>query len=158
MGFAHRRVPVRLMLFLLVAATVLAACTDDPPEYPVRDQGRDLGSLSGAAGGAPPVAASVTFDRLLEARSEPHNWLTYYGAYDGQRYSSLDQINTRNVKDLRPAWTFQFGQFGLHASEGTYSFEAAPIVVDGVMYVSAWDGWVFAANAETGQELWRYKH
>ncbi|HEV2761180.1 MAG TPA: hypothetical protein VGV86_16590, partial [Acidimicrobiales bacterium] len=62
MGLMHRRVPVRLMLCLLLAATVLAACTDDPPEYPIGDQGRDLGSLSGAAGGAPPVAAAVTFD------------------------------------------------------------------------------------------------
>ncbi|MDP9070015.1 MAG: PQQ-dependent dehydrogenase, methanol/ethanol family [Actinomycetota bacterium] len=117
-----------------------------------------MGSLSGVSGGAPPVATDVTFDRLLKARSEPHNWLTYYGAYDGQRFSSLDQINTGNVKDLRPAWTFQFGQFGLQASEGTFSFEAAPVVVDGVMYATAWDGWAFALNAETGQELWRYKH
>ncbi|MDP9401751.1 MAG: PQQ-binding-like beta-propeller repeat protein [Actinomycetota bacterium] len=95
---------------------------------------------------------------ILKARAEPHTWLTYYGAYDGQRYSPLDQINRRNVRNLRPAWTFQFGQFGVQAAEGTYSFEAAPIVVDGVMYFTAWDGWAFAVNAETGQELWRYKH
>ena len=36
-------------------------------------------------------------------RSEPENWLTYYGAYDGQRYSPLDQINKENVKQLTPA-------------------------------------------------------
>ena len=143
-----------------VGVVLIAACTGSNPDYPLgqQGQGKDLGSLSGAAGEAPPVAAGVTFDRILKARSEPHNWLTYYGAYDGQRYSQLDQVNNTNVKGLRPAWEFQFGQFGVQASEGTYSFEAAPIVVDGVMYVSAWDGWVFAVNAETGQELWRYKH
>ena len=44
---------------------------------------------------APPVAKGVNYDRILKARdAEPHNWLTYYGAYDGQRYSPLDQINT----------------------------------------------------------------
>ena len=109
-------------------------------------------------GTAPQVTDNVTYDRLLEARSEPHNWLTYYGAYDGQRYSPLDQITTENVQRLAPAWVFQFGSVGLHAGASTYAFEAAPIVVDGVMYVSGWEGWVWALDARTGQELWRYKH
>ena len=153
-----RRQVLKVPLCILLCASLLAACTRSGPDYPLKEQGRDLGELSGAAGKAPPVARDVTFERILNARAEPHNWLTYYGAYDGQRYSPLDQINKANVKDLRPAWVFQFGQFGLQASEGTYSWEAAPIVVDGVMYVTAWDGWAFAINAQTGQELWRYKH
>src|SRR3712207_1284044 len=85
---------------------------------------------------APPVAQGVTYERILKAREEPHNWLTYYGAYDGQRYSPLDQINRQNVKRLAPAWVFQAGSTGLHAGKSTYSFEASPIVVDGVMYLS----------------------
>ena len=48
------------------------------------------------------MVAGVNYERLLNARDEPQNWLTYYGAYDGQRYSPLDQINTDNVKRLRP--------------------------------------------------------
>ena len=40
-------------------------------------------------------------ERLLKARSEPENWLTYYGAYNGQRYSPLDEVNRGNVKRLR---------------------------------------------------------
>ncbi|MDP8928539.1 MAG: PQQ-dependent dehydrogenase, methanol/ethanol family, partial [Actinomycetota bacterium] len=159
----RRHLSVPAGLCLLLGASLIAACTKSPPDYPLAEhplaeQATDLGALSAAVGTAPPVARDVGFERILNARSEPHNWLTYYGAYDGQRYSPLNQINTQNVKDLRPAWTFQFGQFGLQAGEGTYSFEAAPIVVDGVMYVSGWDGWVWAINAETGQELWRYKH
>jgi alcohol dehydrogenase (cytochrome c) len=114
--------------------------------------------LSGVVGKAPPVAENVTYERILRARMEPQNWLTYYGAYDGQRYSSLDQINTENVRHLRPAWVFQAGSSGMHAGPSTYSFEAAPLVVDGVMYVSGWDGWVWCLDARTGQELWRYKH
>ena len=43
------------------------------------------------------MVQNVDYERILNARSEPQNWLTYYGAYNGQRYSPLDQINTENV-------------------------------------------------------------
>ena len=109
-------------------------------------------------GEAPQVASSVNYERIRQARSEPQNWLTYYGAYDGQRYSPLDQINTENVGRLKPVWVFQCGAVGLQAGATTYAFEAAPIVVDGVMYITGWDGWCWALDAMTGQELWRYKH
>jgi alcohol dehydrogenase (cytochrome c) len=107
---------------------------------------------------APPVVAEVTYERILNAREEPQNWLTYYGAYNGQRFSPLDQINTENVRRLVPAWVFQAGTSGLIAGASTYSFEATPVVVDGVMFVSGWDGWVWALDAKTGVEIWRYKH
>jgi alcohol dehydrogenase (cytochrome c) len=118
----------------------------------------DQGMLSAKTGNAPDVTSGVTYERILDARSEPHNWLTYYGAYNGQRYSPLDQINTDNVKRIGPAWVFQAGTSGIIAGASTYAFEAAPIVVDGVMFVSGWDGWVWALDARTGSELWRYKH
>jgi len=119
----------------------------------------DFVDLSDTVGKAPSVASGVSYDRIRGAReAEPHNWLTYYGGYDGQRYSLLDQINTTNVKDLRPAWVFQAGTVGMQSGAGTYSMEASPIVVDGVMYLTGYDGWVWALDARTGQELWRYKH
>jgi alcohol dehydrogenase (cytochrome c) len=127
-------------------------------EYVQAGHAINIGTLSGVVGSAPPVAQNVTYERILKAREEPQNWLTYYGAYDGQRYSPLDQINTENVKRLTPAWVFQRGPIGLHAGPSTYSFEAAPIVVDGVMYVSGWDGWVWCIDARTGNELWTYHH
>ena len=127
-------------------------------QYVDAGQAVNQASLSRVLGKAPPVVRNVTYERILRARSEPQNWLTYYGAYDGQRFSPLDQINTENVKRLRPAWVFQAGSSGLHAGPSTYSFEAAPIVVDGIMYVSGWDGWVWCLDARTGEELWRYKH
>ncbi len=119
----------------------------------------DAVTLSPTKGQAPPAVRGVNFDRIRGAReSEPQNWLTYYGAYDGQRYSPLDQINTENVRRLAPVWVFQAGSTGLHAGKSTYSFEASPLVADGVMYLSGWDGWVWAIDARTGEELWRYKH
>jgi alcohol dehydrogenase (cytochrome c) len=107
---------------------------------------------------APPVARSLTSDRIARARSEPQNWLTYYGSYDGQRYSPLSEITAANVRQLRPAWVFQYAQLGVLASPVTYSFEAAPIVVDGVMYVSGPNGYVWAIDAATGRKLWQYQH
>ena len=88
-------------------------------------------ALSTSVGSAPPVAKGVTYERILNARAEPHNWLTYYGAYDGQRYSPLDQINTGNVNKLTPAWVYQIGSMGLHSGASTYAWEASPIVVGG---------------------------
>src|SRR5918997_2918475 len=89
----------------------------------------DNSSLSGIVGSAPPVAKGVTYERILNARDEPQNWLTYYGAYDGQRYSPLDQINASNVGQLTPQWVFQAGNVGLRPGATTYAWEASPIVV-----------------------------
>ena len=96
----------------------------------------DQVTLTQTVGMAPPVTRNVTYQRILRARSEPHNWLTYYGAYDGQRYSPLEQINTQNVRQLRPAWVFQCGSAGLQAGATTYAFECAPVVVDGIMFIT----------------------
>lgn len=139
-------------------STLLLAC-GSLPEYPLTQEAQPFSAMNAAAtGSAPPVTASVTAARIAGARSEPHNWLTYYGAYDGQRFSSLDQINTENVAELRPEWVFQAGVIGLVATPATYSFEAAPIVVDGVMFVSGWDGYVWALDARDGTLLWQYRH
>jgi alcohol dehydrogenase (cytochrome c) len=127
-------------------------------DYVDAGQAVNNSSLSPLKNQAPPVAKGLTYERILNARSEPHNWLTYYGAYDGQRYSPLDQINKENVRRLTPAWVFQCGSVGLHAGKSTYSFEASPIIVDGVMFVSGWDGWVWALDARSGEQLWQYRH
>jgi len=132
--------------------------TDTAEPYVEAGHAVSNSSLALIPGEAPQVASGVNYERIRQARSEPQNWLTYYGAYDGQRYSALDQINTENVGRLKPAWVFQCGAVGLQAGATTYAFEAAPIVVDGVMYITGWDGWCWALDAVTGQELWRYRH
>ncbi|NMO90895.1 PQQ-dependent dehydrogenase, methanol/ethanol family [Actinomycetospora sp. TBRC 11914] len=111
-----------------------------------------------ATKGSAPATSDVNYERIQNARSEPENWLTYYGTYDGQRHSALDQINRENVKRLSPAWVFQAGSAGLHSGASTYSFESSPLVVEGVMYVSGPEGKLWAIDATTGEELWRYKH
>ncbi|MFL6245004.1 MAG: PQQ-dependent dehydrogenase, methanol/ethanol family [Thermoanaerobaculia bacterium] len=138
---------------------LLAVACTHYPSHPITQTQTSFGGLNEASRKtAPDVARGVTSTRIRNARSESQNWLTYYGAYDGQRYSTLDEITTANVRNLRPAWQFQFGVIGLVANPATYSFEAAPIVVDGVMFVSGWDGYVWALDATNGTLLWQYKH
>jgi alcohol dehydrogenase (cytochrome c) len=114
--------------------------------------------LSNLPHSAPDVTRGIDYERILQARSESQNWITYYGDYDGKRHSLLDQINVETVKNLKVAWIHQASSTGVIASTSTYAFEASPLVVDGVMFVTGWDGWLWALDAKTGDQLWRYKH
>lgn len=97
------------------------------------------------------LGAEVDSARLDRAVDEPENWLTYYGTYESWRYSPLDQINRSNIEQLRPVWAFESG-----VTDG--GLQAAPLVVDGTMYVStAWNH-VFALDAATGEQIWRYDY
>ena len=96
------------------------------------------------------LAAQVPFARLREAASEPHNWLTYSGGYFSQRYSELDQIAPANVGDLELQWVYQTPVFG--------PWQATPIVVDGVMYVSQRPNDIVALDARTGRVFWVYSY
>ena len=88
---------------------------------------------------------TVTSDRLVKATSEPQNWLTYSGNYNGQRHSTLDQITAANVKNLELQWVFQVRSLGANDK-----FEASPIVVDGVMYTVSPPNDVVALDAVSG--------
>ena len=96
-----------------------------------------------------PAAAQVTSGRLLNASREPQSWLTYSGNYSGWRYSELSEINTRNVPQLRVEWVFQTGVPG--------QVESTPIVADGMIYITAANNNVFALDARTGRQIWRYQ-
>jgi alcohol dehydrogenase (cytochrome c) len=143
----------------LAAALVLAAgCSSQYPQYPITQRGVLFSQLDASMPhSAPDVASRVNGDRIRLAEQEPQNWLTYYGTYDGHRYSALDQIGTSNVNTLKMAWQFQYGLIGLVASPATYAFETTPIVVDGVMFITGSDGYVWALDAVTGRTLWRYR-
>jgi glucose dehydrogenase len=93
---------------------------------------------------------TVDDTRLLGAGADRANWLTHGRDYGNQRFSPLAQIDAASVKRLRPAWIYQSGV--------TSSFQATPIVADGVMYVSLPFNHVVALDARTGRELWRYTH
>ena len=95
-----------------------------------------------------PMVIPVTDARLLDP--EPESWLMYRRTYDGLQFSPLSQIDTSNVVDLAPAWTFTTG-----ANDGEP--QAPPIVNGRIMFVTTAEQ-VIALDAQTGNLLWRYRH
>src|SRR5688572_29348412 len=83
--------------------------------------------------------AQVTYDRLLRAGEEPHNWLIYSGGYASQRYTALAQIDRSNVKNLHLKWVLPNQVFG--------AWQSTPLVVDGIMYVTQRPNDVLALDA-----------
>jgi quinoprotein glucose dehydrogenase len=85
------------------------------------------------------------------------DWPDYGGDPGGMKYSPLADINTANVAGLKLAWQWQTGEQPL-AAYGTSPgvFEATPVVVDGVMYLSTPYNRVVALDATSGRELWAY--
>ena len=104
-----------------------------------------------AATGAPvPKNISVPQARLDGADKDGSNFLHSNGSYAQTRYYPAAQINTGNVAKLRPAFQFQ--------TEVLESMETAPIVVDGIMFITTSYNHLYALDAATGKEFWHYKH
>ena len=114
---------------------------------------------------APVIAASTTaaeggvsFAEI--ARPKAGSWPTYHGNESGNRFSPLDQINTKTVGALAPKWIFPIGA---PKGEGPpkrgvgrwVGLEVTPVVVDGVMYVTSVNE-AFALDARTGRQIWHY--
>jgi len=140
---ADLRVESRSLMPSDYATKLASGELDDLLAYLGGLQDRDLtktGAVSLPVGG-------VTFDRLVNAAAEPHNWLMYWGNFQGTHYSALTQIDTANVRELQAAWTFPM--------PGESVLEATPLVVDGIMYTSQ-PGAVAALDARTGRQIWRY--
>jgi len=78
------------------------------------------------------------------------DWGHYGGTQYSWRYSSLDQVNTQNVKSLAPAWIFQTGDY-------VENLQSTPIVENGVLYLITARTQVFALNAATGSLIWHYR-
>jgi alcohol dehydrogenase (cytochrome c) len=89
----------------------------------------------------------ITADRLRHP--EDGNWLMIRRTYDGWGYSPLDQITAANVARLKPVWVFATGETRAH--------ESAPIVNNGVMFVTTPMNQVIAIDAKSGALLWRYR-
>ncbi len=89
----------------------------------------------------------VTDERLKNP--EDGNWLMIRRTYNGWGYSPLDQITPENVAKLRPVWVFSTGEARVH--------ESAPIVNNGVMFITTPNNQVIAIDAKTGYQLWRYR-
>jgi len=130
----RRRTLLSLILILVLSSMISAPALKAAQSTPAAG--------SPAAGGETAVPAGEP------AGAE---WATYGGNLYNQRYSGLDSINASNVAQLKGAWTYHTG-----IQSGGTSFESSPIVVGGVMYLTGPQSQVFALDAKTGTEQWKY--
>jgi PQQ-dependent dehydrogenase (methanol/ethanol family) len=122
-----------------------------PLKATVTEKGNLVAYLSSLAGISPGPLAGETepiSTESIQAVTTPKQgeWPTYNGVPGGNRYSPLDQIDTKNVGHLQLQWVHALGSSGL---------ETTPVVSDGIMYVTAPDQ-VCALDSQTGREIWCY--
>jgi lanthanide-dependent methanol dehydrogenase len=81
---------------------------------------------------------------------DPKNWAMQAGNFENQRYSTLNQINKKNVKDLKVAWTFSTGVLRGH--------EGGPLVIGDTLFIhSPFPNKVFAIDLETQKIKWKHE-
>jgi alcohol dehydrogenase (cytochrome c) len=136
--------PLRLRLSIALGAALAGIGSNALAQAEISGQGA-------VASGAPvPKAVSVSQGQLDAASADSANFLHSNMDYAQTRFYPAAQINTKNVDKLRPAFVFQ--------TEVLESMETAPIVVDGIMYITTSYNHVYALDAVTGKEFWHYKH
>ena len=90
--------------------------------------------------------SGIAVTAAAQTKQAGRDWPYHQADAAGTRFSTLTQINTTNVKNLKHVWTF-------HTGSGR--FASAPMVIDSVIYFSAPNG-VYAVDGVTGNQLWRY--
>ena len=106
-----------------------------------------FGVLASSAVAAPPPPGNVTAARVA-ADTSGDNWLVKGGSFAQQQFSPLRAINDKNVAQLGVAWIAEM--------DDPMGLAAEPLVVDGVIYVSAPRSIVRAVNAADGKILWTF--
>ncbi len=96
-------------------------------------------------------AVDVPYAELARTAYAGDDWLTYSGSYASNRFSTLSQIDTRNVATLALRWLYPFGG-------NRWRIECSPLVRGGIMYVTGPGGQVMALDALTGEKLWEHDH
>jgi len=106
-----------------------------------------LASSVAALLSAPTIASAN--NGVEKLTKNPANWATALGDYAGTRYSKLNQINTKNVKNLQPAWSFSTGVLRGH--------EGGPLVIGDVIYIhTPFPNTVYALDQATQSVIWEY--
>ncbi|MGO3934794.1 PQQ-dependent dehydrogenase, methanol/ethanol family [Rhodopseudomonas pseudopalustris] len=94
------------------------------------------------------VTGAIDSAAIVANAKTTNDWPSYGLDYAETRFSKLDQINADNVKSLGLQWSYSLG-----SDRGV---EATPVVVDGIMYVTASWSVVHAVDTRTGKKLWTY--
>ena len=98
------------------------------------------------------TVSSLVVVAVAQQRGTPKfsTWHQYLGGADSSQYSSLDQINKKNVAQLQVAWTYSPGD------QRTFRFN--PVVVDNVLYTLGKGLSLIALDAATGREIWIHEN
>ncbi len=103
------------------------------------------------------LLACFSFLQAASNRTQLQEWPWYGGDAGGNRYSELTDINRANVKDLTLTWEWRPGEKPIPERGITPgNFEATPLMIDGVLYISTPYNQVAAVDAGTGRQLWMY--
>ena len=97
------------------------------------------------------LVGALTVPALALAQARTVDWPVYHGSTDNTHYTTLNQISPANVTKLKVAWTFE-----THDEFKDSEMQANPVVVDGIMYATTPKLHVFALDAATGKQLWRF--
>jgi len=95
----------------------------------------------------------LTLTNCSESNQDYQTWEVYSGDSKGTKYSSLDQINKKNVKDLTVAWTYRTGDM---RDAPRTTIECNPIVIGRKMFITSPGLKVIALDATSGKELWKF--
>ena len=101
----------------------------------------------------PSFILSLLVAPIAAAAAADANWSAYLGDAGGTHYSTLTQLTPANVARIQPAWTFHAG--GADANNRS-QIQCNPLVIDGVLYGTSPKLVLFALDAATGRELWRF--
>ena len=97
------------------------------------------------------IVGSLALPAFASAQARSVDWPVYGGNSDNTHYTRLNQITPANVRNLQVAWTYE-----THDEFQGSEMQANPVVIDGVLYATTPKLKVFALDAATGRELWKF--
>src|ERR1700709_1877954 len=142
MGGRRRGTSVLFLFAAILAGAVIAGC------------GGSGGTVTTSADAPTPITSAPEFsgDELYEAAGD--NWISNGGGTTNDRFSTLDEINTENVKELKGDW---MTKIGANATAAKFSAEGQAIEYEGTIYSSDGADDVFAIDAGTREPLWTHE-
>jgi len=154
MGSKRLRAVVFLCLVLaLIGAVVISGCGGGGTSSSTSSTTAEPETAeSEEEGGGIAAAPEFTSDELNEPAGD--NWITNGGGVSNDRFSTLDEINTENVSQLKGDWVTKIGK---NATAAKFSAEGQAIEYEGTIYSSDGADDVFAIDAGTGEILWTYE-
>ncbi|HWH19431.1 MAG TPA: hypothetical protein VN671_02780, partial [Solirubrobacterales bacterium] len=158
---AARRRSLAALLTGLLAALVLAACGGSGGTTTTTES-----TTGGAAAEAEPptqepattasegIVPAPAFTTAELEETPGDNWITNGGDLTNDRFSSLSEINTENVGELKGEWMTKIGQ---NATAAKFSAEGQTLEYEGTIYIPDGADDIYAIDAGTGEILWTYE-